>query len=142
MNRELRRRFCVIAMPPLVLASLLAARAEAADGVIRFEGQIVAAPYELEQSPRPKASLRTGAAPHHRLVFGRQHVDRPSASVKVQTLHGAALALRFTSSAGDQRTFGPMQSQALGRDGGALSILPEAAPARRPVLALVTVNYD
>lgn len=135
------------AMPALLLSFLAQAPAFAADGTIRFVGAIVAAPYEISPqrvptmpvAPRGRATQSTGE-----LVFERQWIDRPSASVAVLPVGAQAFDMAYVDSLGHRQGVEANGSLPIGRDGGRLSL------ARRPAgqgnhlaaAALLTVTYD
>ncbi|PIF76449.1 hypothetical protein CLU95_3616 [Variovorax sp. 54] len=122
----------------------LALGSHAGDGVIHFVGAIVAAPYEIAPAP-PPARMKVASARGRQaeLVFVREAVDRPSARVKVETVHTQAVSARFMDSQGRARAIDPAQWHVIGQHGGTLSLRTSAAPpAGGPSAALVTVAYD
>lgn len=119
----------------------VATSAHAADGVIHFVGAIVAAQYELRSTSKPLETTKSGHQTH--FTFVRQHIDRPSASVRVETPDQRALSTRFADSHGHTRHIDRKNWHAIGQDGGTLSL--EVAPApepRAPLIALVSISYD
>ncbi|MDH6169059.1 hypothetical protein M2282_004223 [Variovorax boronicumulans] len=123
--------------------------AHAADGTIHFTGEIVAAPYEMRIAARVPAPAPTvahgtrGGGPVAELSFLRQYVDRPSASVRVDGLGALPLRTMFTDARGRRHHVDSAQAQAIGLDGGTLSIAAQQRPsAGRVAAAMVTVSYN
>ncbi|MCR6481031.1 hypothetical protein NU688_33075 [Variovorax sp. ZS18.2.2] len=143
------RRSRMLASLVLLTPCMASVDARAADGTIHFIGAIVAAPYEMRLAahalaPAPAVTQRTsGSDLVAEVVFLRQQVDRPSGTVRVDG-HGALpLKTSFTDAQGVRHDFGPATSQALGQDGGTLSIAAQSRPsAGRGAAALVTVSYN
>jgi len=130
------------ALPALAAACLLPSATQAADGTLRFTGEIVGAPYEMHAIDAHPATLglqvRTGRAT--RIRFVRQQADRPSASVRVDALDGQPLDIVFADAQGTTTQLARQAEQAIGQDGGVLSIGPGGP--RAVSAALVTVRYD
>lgn len=130
-----------------------AAGVHAADGTIHFTGEIVGAPYEISSKAAPApapvvaaARSKTGS-PASQVIFQRQYIDRPSASVRVDALAGRPLELSFIDARGRERAFNAKDSRAIGQDGGTLSIRhpdpgSKTAATTRATAALVTVSYN
>lgn len=123
--------------------------AHATDGTIHFIGEIVAAPYETRlAAPMPAvapavAHRSGGSGPVTELFFVRQHVDRPSGTVRVESMGALPLRTVFTDARGRLHRFEATQAQAIGLDGGTLSIAAQRMPpAGRVAAAVVTVSYN
>jgi len=124
-----------------VVGGVLATKAEAADGTIQFTGAIVASPYETSHALVAMAqAARVRTAALGQLVFERQTIDRPSASVQVQAPQGQAPQISFVDSNARVSTLAIGETKAIGRDGGTLSMRPQAAG--QSSLAMVIVSYD
>ncbi|MBS0454697.1 MAG: hypothetical protein JSS14_25650 [Proteobacteria bacterium] len=126
----------------LLLAGMVWAQGTPSNsGVIHFAGEIVASPFAVFRSEKPSAN----AMRHHRgatgeLVFERESVHRPSASVHVHSLKGVALDLGFVDSRGARRAMQQGLFHRIGHDGGTLSMVAQATGG--PHASLVTVVYD
>lgn len=138
----------------VLAAAAVAATAgvHAADGIIHFTGEIVGAPYEISSKAAPApapvvvaaARSKTGS-PAGQVIFQRQYIDRPSASVRVDALAGQPLQLSFIDARGREHAFDAKDSRAIGQDGGTLSIRHPSSKAKattRATAALVTVSYN
>ncbi|HEX7866722.1 MAG TPA: hypothetical protein VF555_17330 [Variovorax sp.] len=134
-----------------VLAAVLVASTgvHAADGTIHFTGEIVAAPYSISSTPTTPATMATRirkAGSTSDVIFQRQYIDRPSASVRVDALGGLPLELAFTDARGQRHAFDSKDARAVGQDGGTLSIRRQGSStgdsASRVTAALVTVIYN
>jgi hypothetical protein len=143
------RRSRVLATLALLSTCMASIDARAADGTIHFTGEIVAAPYEMRLAthapvPAPTVAHRaSGTGPVAELSFLRQRVDRPSASLRVDALGALPLRTVFTDAQGGQHPFDPATAQAIGLDGGTLSMAAQGQPpAGRVAAAMVTVSYD
>ena len=135
------RGLLTFALSVLGGACLAPGGAQAADGTIHFVGEIVAAPYELHAAPAERR-VRTAASTTD-LIFLRQWVDRPSATVRVDGLGAQPLAVSFTDARERRHAVDAKSGQAIGQDGGTLSIRPAGAlPAGKMAGALVTVSYN
>lgn len=147
---ERRTRMCTASVLLLAAAVVTASTtAHAADGTIYFTGEIVAAPYAISAASTTTPltmSTRTGkAGTASEVIFQRQYIDRPSASVRVDALGGQALELAFTDARGRRHAFDPKDARSIGQDGGTLSIRRQDGTtdnASRVTAALVTVIYN
>ncbi|MET3496686.1 hypothetical protein [Variovorax boronicumulans] len=141
------RVFAALALLSTCMAS---AAAFAADGTIHFTGEIVASPYEIRSAAVQAPALRTTAArrvdgtgPAVEISFLRQDVDRPSGSVSVDALGALPLRTVFTDARGRRHVIDTSKAQAIGQDGGVLSIAAQhKPPAGRVAAAMVTVSYN
>lgn len=133
-----------LAVLTLGCACLAPAGAQAADGTIHFQGEIVAAPYELRAAPAADHRVRTAgpASAATEVIFLRQQVDRPSATVRVDALGAQPLAVTFTDARARRHVVDAANGQAIGQDGGTLSIRPAGAATTGMALAMVTVDYN
>jgi hypothetical protein len=139
----------VLAALALLSTCMASIDARAADGTIHFTGEIIAAPYEMRLAahapvPAPTVAHRTsGTGPVAELSFLRQRVDRPSGNVRVDALGALPLNTVFTDAQGRRHAFDPTKAQAIGLDGGTLSIAAQGnPPAGRVAAAVVTVSYN
>ena len=142
-------RACATSVFLLAAATVgTSACAHAADGTIHFTGEIVAAPYSISSAPATPATMaaRIGkAGPASEVIFQRQYIDRPSASVRVDALGGQPLELAFTDARGQRHALAPKDARDIGQDGGTLSIRPKGGTTdgtSRVTAALVTVTYN
>lgn len=152
LERQVRTRTALVFVLAAVLAPAIApTTVHAADGTIHFTGEIVAAPYSISS---PQASMpatmatrigKAGATTSD-VIFQRQYIDRPSASVRVDALGGQPLQLAFIDAQGRRHTFDSKDARAVGQDGGTLSIRRQGGTtgdsASRVTAALVTVIYN
>ena len=140
------RALAALALLTTCMASI---DAHAADGTIHFTGEIVAAPYEMRlaaHAPAPAPTVahrKSGLGPVAELSFVQQRVDRPSGTVRIDALGALPLRTVYTDAQGRQHSFDPSQAQALGLDGGKLSIAAlRQPPTGRVAAAMVTVSYN
>jgi hypothetical protein len=70
-------------------------------------------------------------------------VDRPSGNVRVDALGALPVRTVFTDAQGRQHLFDPAKVQAIGLEGGTLSIAAQGKPPTGRVAAvMVTVSYN
>jgi hypothetical protein len=145
------RRSRVLAAMALLSICMASVDVHAADGTLHFTGEIVAAPYEMRlaahapaPAPAPTVAHRaSGTGPVAELSFLRQRVDRPSGNVRVDALGALPLRTVFTDAQGRQHPFDSAKVQAIGLDGGTLSIAAQGKPPTgRVAAAMVTVSYN
>ena len=141
MSRQRDRSVRTVAISALLLCGVLPAQAQTrpADGVIHFTGEIVAEPYGIAM-PSARAANAMAADKAGDVVFERQNVDRPSASVSVEALGGRTLDMTFMTSQGKREAVSASRFHAIGQDGGTLSIRAHATQVR--TAALMTLRYD
>ena len=141
----------VLAALALLSTCMASVDAHAADGTIHFTGEIVAAPYEMRlataHAPAPARTVvhraNGVAGPVTELSFIRQRVDRPSGNVRVDGLGALPLSTVFTDAQGRKHQVDATGAQAIGLDGGTLSIAAQGKPAvGRVAAAMVTVSYN
>ena len=145
MNTSVSRRGRMRSVPTLLLAAMSPASVLAADGTLHFVGAIVASPYELTRAAAPAPRPVSAATkPHAEVVFERQWIDRPSASLAMQGAGAQGVELVFVDSLGRRRHAEGNGTIGIGRDGGRLSLkpLPSTGRERPATAALLTVSYD
>ena len=144
MNTSVSRRGRLRSVRTLLLAAMSPASVLAAEGTIYLGGATVPSPSELTRPAGP-ASLpaRAGSRADAEVVFERQWIDRPSASMTIQPVGTHPPDFVYVDNLGRRRHVEGSSTIAIGRDGGRLSLAQLPSAGRdRPAAALLTVRYD